>query len=84
MNELSELIVPGVALLGVVALFVLGYIAFRLRHKKSPPPELHAPEGTPVRRRGGQRFKKSGPYDYGPKVAQDPSSVPKFYHHSSE
>ncbi|MEO7588175.1 MAG: hypothetical protein ABIS84_09130 [Arachnia sp.] len=68
-------------LAGVVLLFVLGVLAYNVRTRKQPPnPQLHAPEGRALRRRGGQKFKKSGPFDNGPQVPQDPSSVPKFYH----
>lgn len=75
------------SLLGVVALFALGVLAYNLRtrNRATGPPadESHAAQGRIVRRRGGQKFKKSGPYDYGPKAPADPSSVPKFYHHHS-
>lgn len=68
-------------LAGVVLLFVLGVVAYNVRTRRQPPkPELHAPEGTPVRRRGGKKFRQAGPYDNGPQVPQDPSSVPRFHH----
>lgn len=75
------------SLLGVIALFALGVLAFNLRTKNTaaagPADGSHAPEGRILRRRGGQKFKKSGPHDYGPQVPQDPSSVPKFHHFGS-
>ncbi len=70
-------------LIGVVALFVLGGIVYKMRNpRRRPDPNApHAPEGRIVVKRGGKKFKQSGPYDYGPRVPDDPSSVPKFYHH---
>lgn len=72
-------------LIGVIALFVLGGVVYRIRHpKRRPDPNApHAPEGRIVVKRGGKKFKQPGPYDYGPRVPDDPSSVPKFYHHHS-
>ncbi len=76
------------SLLGVIALFALGVLAYNLRTRSRASAPLadgpHAPEGRIVRRRGGQKFKKSGPYDNGPQVPQDPSSVPKFHHFGTE
>ncbi|RMB58722.1 hypothetical protein [Tessaracoccus antarcticus] len=69
-------------LAGVVLLFALGVVAYNIRTRRTGSPrDLHAPEGRPVRRRGGQKFKKSGPFDNGPQVPQDPSSIPTFFHH---
>ena len=70
-------------LLVVIALFVLGTIAYKLRNpkKRSDPNAAHAPEGRIVVQRGRKKLNRSGPYDYGPRVPDDPSSVPKFYHH---
>ena len=72
------------SLLGVIALFALGVLAYNLRTRNrasaAPAGGSHGPEKRPARKR--QKFKKAGPYDNGPQVPQDPSSVPKFHHHS--
>ena len=70
-------------LMVVIALFALGGLAYKLRHpaKRRNPTAPHAPEGRIIVQRGKKRMKNSGPYDYGPRVPDDPSNVPKFYHH---
>lgn len=72
-----------VGLIIVIALFAMGAIVYRVRHPKGrPDPSApHAPEGRTVVKRGAPKRKQSGPYDYGPKVPQDPSNAPKFHHH---
>lgn len=74
-----------VGLIIVIALFALGAIVYRMRHpRKRPDPNArHAPEGRTMVRRGAPKRKQSGPFDHGPQVPQDPSSVPKFNHHNN-
>ncbi len=58
------------SLLGVIALFALGVLAFNLRTKNrssAPPAEdPRAQEGRTVRRGGGQKTKSHGPHDVDP------------------